>query len=1107
MAFEGAQAGDAPAEREGTAKSRPEQDSTAAAPGLSPRQERRSQSFAYQTKAFPGNDLAYAILTQPSQGWVTNNGDGTFSFDPGLDFRDLKVGETRRISFSYQVSDGWSGAETEFATLAITGDPDGTLAIEAAAGNTARRSAPPQINSAADRAPSGAIPPQPPKAQRPEASGKVEARLGADEPIDAPAVTGSSAVSTPPEKAPDIAPLEPGMSGAESPDTRALKVDPTATFPARASLEAGPQKAVETPGLEPAFETPDPLAYGAGAGPYMDDGLPPDTEEAPCEPDLSVGPRDKPADAETGPQVSAEFPLRSEDDTPYLAPSAAGLEASPVEPGLTSDGEGRRYTILAQPSQGRVEARDDGGFDFTPGADFPDLAVGELEQVSFTCEAADADGAKRIVIASLTVSGTSDGPEVCDVSYRQAQGKDAIQRPTSRPDNAHSDTAWHGAQTAPVAAADPWPEPTRADLVRDGEIARGMAQADAIAKTSDGALPAAAGLDGEEPVGPPGSQLAAETPGAAPASPSWQPDREISAAPLSQEPVFRPQPSTDAIATSQAMGAFAASGPDRSQQDDTLAWEPADKMPPEPPSQPAWQANPDDLPSAFEQSSSPGFEPPVDNPTIAYGGEIPGGSESYGNRQVEPAAWEPAGATPAEAAAPPMWHREGGAESASGLAPDLEPAAEILAADFTPTPSDQTPAMFALDDATRNDRAATATTGDDDLTKDDYRAAVAGEAVTTVLPDGSNAQAARARETVPGAKAVAKDLAPGPATAEQTTSADFAPHQQDGDLDDLLRAFDQDEPPRGAGPSPSDDRRPPRNDDRDANEGGFRALGELPSDALSDTGAKAEADDGEALQVSDAIAEIIDAPSATGDDVAEDLGLALVDPAGSAERSAELSDFVLSQDTVCEKSEIGTVVGQVLVTGAQEGSRFIFDLQNDAGGRFDINPRTGKITVAEGALLDHLAADSHEILVQIIAHSGVSCRKTLTIKVLPASADQAVGPPAVPTAVTEPAAAVGDDVADTHALPSKAYDAETLVDGETHLPDNRLTGGRMVDTLHLDGVTGGPGLGGWVLELSEGEIVETNDDNLVLSEKSTGIVILEGCPVKVAFQGVERIEW
>ncbi len=83
-------------------------------PGL--RQGSRSRSFAYDTKGFQGENLTYAILTQPSQGWVTNNGDGTFSFDPGLDFRDLRPGESRRISFSYQVSDGWSGAETASAS-------------------------------------------------------------------------------------------------------------------------------------------------------------------------------------------------------------------------------------------------------------------------------------------------------------------------------------------------------------------------------------------------------------------------------------------------------------------------------------------------------------------------------------------------------------------------------------------------------------------------------------------------------------------------------------------------------------------------------------------------------------------------------------------------------------------------------------------------------------------------------------------------------------------------------------------------------------------------------------------------------------------------------
>jgi hypothetical protein len=39
----------------------------------------------------------FAITSAPSEGSVANNGDGTFTFDPGADFQDLALGETRDV--------------------------------------------------------------------------------------------------------------------------------------------------------------------------------------------------------------------------------------------------------------------------------------------------------------------------------------------------------------------------------------------------------------------------------------------------------------------------------------------------------------------------------------------------------------------------------------------------------------------------------------------------------------------------------------------------------------------------------------------------------------------------------------------------------------------------------------------------------------------------------------------------------------------------------------------------------------------------------------------------------------------------------------------------
>ena len=61
-------------------------------------------------------------LSIPANNVVTDNGDGTFSFDPTTDFATLLLGETATVSFDYEVSDGQA---TDTATVTIT--VEGTL--------------------------------------------------------------------------------------------------------------------------------------------------------------------------------------------------------------------------------------------------------------------------------------------------------------------------------------------------------------------------------------------------------------------------------------------------------------------------------------------------------------------------------------------------------------------------------------------------------------------------------------------------------------------------------------------------------------------------------------------------------------------------------------------------------------------------------------------------------------------------------------------------------------------------------------------------------------------------------------------------------------------
>ncbi len=79
---------------------------------------------------------SFDITSALSEGSVINNNDGTFTFNPGADFQDLAIGETRDVSFSYTTTDD-SGAANDTSTAAtVTITVTGTNDAPTAASNT-----------------------------------------------------------------------------------------------------------------------------------------------------------------------------------------------------------------------------------------------------------------------------------------------------------------------------------------------------------------------------------------------------------------------------------------------------------------------------------------------------------------------------------------------------------------------------------------------------------------------------------------------------------------------------------------------------------------------------------------------------------------------------------------------------------------------------------------------------------------------------------------------------------------------------------------------------------------------------------------------------------
>ncbi|MBF0325556.1 MAG: tandem-95 repeat protein [Alphaproteobacteria bacterium] len=88
------------------------------------------------TFALPGTDidagavLTYEALTQPAEGVLTVNADGTVSFDPAGAFEDLALGESRNVSFTYRVTDEHGATSDATATVTVIGSNDGPVASD-----------------------------------------------------------------------------------------------------------------------------------------------------------------------------------------------------------------------------------------------------------------------------------------------------------------------------------------------------------------------------------------------------------------------------------------------------------------------------------------------------------------------------------------------------------------------------------------------------------------------------------------------------------------------------------------------------------------------------------------------------------------------------------------------------------------------------------------------------------------------------------------------------------------------------------------------------------------------------------------------------------------
>src|SRR5205823_4624074 len=68
-----------------------------------------------------GDSHSFSVDAAGTLGKVTDNGDGTFSYDPNGAFIGLKVGATATDTFRYTVTDGAKASSTATVTVTIIG--------------------------------------------------------------------------------------------------------------------------------------------------------------------------------------------------------------------------------------------------------------------------------------------------------------------------------------------------------------------------------------------------------------------------------------------------------------------------------------------------------------------------------------------------------------------------------------------------------------------------------------------------------------------------------------------------------------------------------------------------------------------------------------------------------------------------------------------------------------------------------------------------------------------------------------------------------------------------------------------------------------------------
>ncbi|WP_422049410.1 Ig-like domain-containing protein [Shimia sp.] len=385
-----------------------------------------------------GDTLTVSALdTTGTLGAVTNNGDGTFDYDPNGAFESLGVGDSTTDSFTYTVSDGNGGTDTATVTISVTGVNDAPVAADdsastgaAAAIDIAVRDNDSDVegdtltisevgdaaNGTTEINSDGTIRYTP----NDGFSGSDSFTYTIDDGNDGSGTaTVTVTVAPDPQQPPQVAAITSGFGE----DETGRMVD--LLDPAFVSDPNGDPLTVENV----LITTEDGRVLGTSLDPNsgkltLDDGQFEDLAqdesfEVTVAYDVSDG-SDSTANTATLTITGAnDQPVANDDsgagfetdeDTGFVTASVLGNDADVDGDTLTVSGLDTTGTL------GAVTNNDDGTFDYDPNGAFESLGAGDSTTDSFTYTVSDGNGGTDTATVTISVTGVNDAPVAADDS-------------------------------------------------------------------------------------------------------------------------------------------------------------------------------------------------------------------------------------------------------------------------------------------------------------------------------------------------------------------------------------------------------------------------------------------------------------------------------------------------------------------------------------------------------------------------------------------------------------------------------------------------------------------------------------------------------------------